>query len=955
MNYRLKLCKLLKNIIFYESLLIPIQAMALPSGGVVSTGAASISSNGSGLTIIQTTQNAAINWQRFSIGMNEAVRFIQPAANSVALNRVVGQDPSAILGSLSANGRVFLINPNGILFAPGASVNVGGLVASTLNMTDSDLMVGHYQFSGNSSSAIVNQGSINADGGFVSLLGGTVRNEGFISARLGSVILASGSALTLDIAGDQLLSVVVHQPVMNALVENSGQIFADGGQVLLTTQSLGNLLSGAVNNTGVIQAQTIDQQSGTIKLLGDMQNGVVNAGGTLDASAPYGGHGGFIETSAAKVAISDSLFLTTAATSGATGLWLIDPKDYTIAVSGGDITGVLLAQKLLTTNVSILSSDGLSGTLGDINVNTAVHWAAATTLTLNAVHDVLVNAPITADTAGAHLMLIAGNDIATTGTLNVVAAGSGITLTAGHDVRIGGDITATAANSVLDISAANNLINNAAIMAVAAGTTMTLHAGNDFNSVGAITAVAANTALNVTAGRDVIVGAAIAAVAADSVIRLTAGRDVVTMAAISAGAATTLIEMNAGHNVTIVAAVSAPAAGASIRLISGLNGNGPGSANGTVTLAAAVTSPNLTVRFNPDGYANTAAEIAAYPALADAKAWVYLQGNNKIYDGGKAASLSLSGTPSAALALLPGTASFIDKNAGLAKAINFANYALTGSGQYSLFATTGTATANITQRVLSITATGSDKVYDGTTTDTVSLRDNRIAGDALNLSYGSANFTDPNAGSGKSVMVGGINLSGMDAANYSYNRIYAAMANITPAPLTITAANASKIYGQTPTLSAFYARGLVNSETIGSVTETSPGTAAYAGVSGSPYAITPGNPYGGNFTAANYRITYVNGVLSVRPAGLLVTAADATKIYGQSLLLSAFTADGLVNGETIGAFTESSPGAAANAQPGSYVITSGPAGGGGFTPSNYTIVYINGALTVLPLTVIPAP
>lgn len=953
MNKRFELNNILKNIVFFESLLIPLQVSALPSGGVVSAGSASISAYASSLTINQTTQNAAINWQCFSIGTNEAVRFIQPAANSVALNRVVGQDPSAILGSLSANGRVFLINPNGILFAPGASVNAGGLVASTLNMTDGDLMAGQYKFSGNSTSTVVNRGNINADGGFIALLGGAARNEGVISARLGSVVLAGGTAITLDIAGDQLLNVVVHQGVMNALVENSGQIFADGGQVLLSTQSLGNLLSGAVNNTGVIQAQTIAQQSGTIKLLGDMQNGSVNAGGTLDASAPYGGHGGFIETSAARVAISDSLILTTAATQGATGLWLIDPTDYTIATAGGDITGALLAQKLLTSNVSISSSDGLSGTQGDINVNAAVHWAAATTLTLNAVHDVLVNAPITADTAGAHLALIAGNDITTSGTLNIVAAGSGIALAAGHDVRIGGDITATAANSIIDISAANNLNNSAAIKAVAAGTTMTLHAGNDFNSAGAITAVAANTALNITAGRDITVGAAISAVAADSVIRLAAGRDVLTMAAVSAGAATTLIEMNAGHHVNIVAAVSAPAAGASIRLISGLNGNGPGRSNGTITLAAAVASPNLTIRFNPDGYANTAAEIAAYPALADAKAWVYLQGNNKIYDGGNAASLSLNGTPSAAL--LPGTASFNDKNAGLAKVINFANYTLTGSGQYSLFATTGTATANIAPRALSITASGSDKVYDGTTTDTVLLRDNRIAGDALNLSYGSASFTDPNAGAGKSVIVGGLNLTGLDAANYSNNSLYIATANITPAPLAISAANASKIYGQTPTLSAFYARGLVNGETIGGVSETSPGTVADAGVSGSPYPITPANAYGGNFTAANYRITYLNGALAVIPAGLLVTAADATKIAGQHIALNAFTADGLVNGETIGAFTESSPGEAASALPGSYVIRSGPAGGGGFIPSNYTIVYINGTLTVLPLTVIPAP
>jgi hypothetical protein len=374
-------------------------------------------------------------------------------------------------------------------------------------------------------------------------------------------------------------------------------------------------------------------------------------------------------------------------------------------------------------------------------------------------------------------------------------------------------------------------------------------------------------------------------------------------------------------------------------------------------LLAAVASPNLTIRFNPDSYANTAAEIAAYPALADAKAWVNLQGNNKIYDGGSVASLSLSGTPSAALALLAGSASFNDKNAGLAKAISFANYKITGLDTvlFSLFATTGTATANIAPRALSITATGSDKVYDGTTSDVVSLHDNRITGDALNLSYGTVGFADQNAGIGKSVMVGGINLTGTDASNYNYNSIYVATASITPAPLIITAANANKTYGQTPTLSVFYTQGLINGESIGSVSETSTGTSANAGVSGSPYPITPGNAYGGNFTSANYRITYVNGILSVMPAGLRVTAADATKLYGQSMFLNAFTVDGLANGETTGAFSESSPGAVANAQPGSYLITPGAGRGGSFTPSNYTIVYINGTLTVLPLTVIPVP
>ena len=111
---------------------------AAPAGGTVSAGSASITGGAGTTTINQASQNLAINWQSFSIGQSEAVRFVQPDSNSVALNRVLGSDPSNILGSLSANGKVFLVNPNGILFGKGAQVNVGGLVASTLNITDSD-------------------------------------------------------------------------------------------------------------------------------------------------------------------------------------------------------------------------------------------------------------------------------------------------------------------------------------------------------------------------------------------------------------------------------------------------------------------------------------------------------------------------------------------------------------------------------------------------------------------------------------------------------------------------------------------------------------------------------------------------------------------------------------------------------------------------------------------------
>ena len=150
-------------------------AWALPTGGAVSAGAASITGGPGTTTIGQATQNVAINWQGFSIGQGEAVRFVQPNSSAVALNRVVGSDPSSILGSLSANGKVFLVNPNGILFGIGAQVNVGGLVASTLNISDADFMAGRHKFAGAGNGTVVNQGSITAaDGGYVALLGASV-------------------------------------------------------------------------------------------------------------------------------------------------------------------------------------------------------------------------------------------------------------------------------------------------------------------------------------------------------------------------------------------------------------------------------------------------------------------------------------------------------------------------------------------------------------------------------------------------------------------------------------------------------------------------------------------------------------------------------------------------------------------------------------------------------------
>ncbi|HUW29017.1 MAG TPA: GLUG motif-containing protein [Sulfuriferula sp.] len=403
---------------------------ALPVGGVVAAGSASVTSGNGSMTVNQSSQNVVLNWQSFNIGAAEAVRFVQPNSSAVALNRVIGADPSSILGSLSANGKVFLVNPNGILFGKSASVNVGGLVASTRNVSDSDFMAGNYKFAGAGNGSILNQGAINADGGYVALLGANVSNEGTINARLGTIALAAGNAITLDVAGDGLLNVKVDQGTVNALVSNGGMLQADGGEVLLTAQAAGTLLRTAVNNTGIIQAQTIENHNGTIKLLGDMQSGTVNVGGKLDASAPNNGNGGAIETSAAHVKVNDNARITTSAPQGLTGSWLIDPTDYTIAASGGDITGAALSTNLGSTDVTILSTSGGSGSSGNVNVNDAVSWSA-NTLTLNAQNNININANLNASSTASLALEFGQGAVAAGNISNIITHGGAVNLPAG--------------------------------------------------------------------------------------------------------------------------------------------------------------------------------------------------------------------------------------------------------------------------------------------------------------------------------------------------------------------------------------------------------------------------------------------------------------------------------------------------------------------------------------------
>ncbi|EGL9320536.1 filamentous hemagglutinin N-terminal domain-containing protein [Salmonella enterica] len=272
--------------------LLPAMVLAadLPTGGQIVGGQGSISTSGNQMTIHQQTHNMATNWHSFDVGKSSTVQFVQPDSSSVALNRVTGAGGSQIMGTLKANGQVFILNPNGVLFGKDARVNVAGLVASTKNINTADFMKGQYTLSGEGQpgAQVVNQGSLTtAKGGYIVLAGERVSNSGVIATPSGKTVLAAGKTVTLQLDNGGLTSVSVNGSVVNALVENRGLISATSGQVYLTAKGQDMLLNTVVNNSGTVEAKGLASRGGEIVLSGG-DSGVVSQSGQLLADSQTG-------------------------------------------------------------------------------------------------------------------------------------------------------------------------------------------------------------------------------------------------------------------------------------------------------------------------------------------------------------------------------------------------------------------------------------------------------------------------------------------------------------------------------------------------------------------------------------------------------------------------------------------------------------------------------------------
>jgi filamentous hemagglutinin family protein len=281
-------------------------AYALPENPQVISGEATFEKVNDQTLQIRASDRSIIEYSSFNIGLGEMVQFLQPSAEAFSLNRVTGGSGTEIFGSLLANGNLILVDSQGILFGSSAQVNVGGLIASALDIRNQDFLAGRYVFGGTEIpseglSQVVNQGEIRADEeGFVILLGGAVANEGVIRAPLGTVALASGEMVEVGVSGDGLVSIAIEKGVAHEILDAEGRpiteqiraggtIEANGGYVTLQADAAREIFHRAINLTGHVQADSVELRNGVIELVA---SGPSEISGTISAGeVKFGGPG----------------------------------------------------------------------------------------------------------------------------------------------------------------------------------------------------------------------------------------------------------------------------------------------------------------------------------------------------------------------------------------------------------------------------------------------------------------------------------------------------------------------------------------------------------------------------------------------------------------------------------------------------------------------------------------
>lgn len=476
---------------------------AMPEGGVVRSGSGSVTQNGKEMTIRQDSGRLAMDWTGFSVGKDETVRFQQPGKDALALNRVTGNQQSVIDGSLLSNGHVLLVNPNGVVIGKNASIDVGGLVASTAQVKDNFMKefgnsTGAFSLGGVSDGKIINEGTIKAEGGLVALHAAKVENSGTISNTGGSAVLAAADTLTLTPDADGKLNFTVDGKAAEASALNKGAITADGGTIVMTADSASDVMSTVVNNSGTLQARTLRKNEKGQILLEGGDKGQVEVSGTLDASGTEDGQsagnikvigektivhdgtnllakgnvdGGKIETSGDVLNLGDNLAIDAAGVNGKHGEWLLDPleviisdsqltyDDYTTS-TGGTLTGDTSGKGTIKNNV--IYNDPAGATVNAGSTNSSTTW-----INIDTVKSVLKK----------------GTDI----TIQAISSTGAASITLDSPINVNIDKNASK-NPTFTLEATRNITINSPITADSSGKGLNviLNADTDGDAIGAV-------------------------------------------------------------------------------------------------------------------------------------------------------------------------------------------------------------------------------------------------------------------------------------------------------------------------------------------------------------------------------------------------------------------------------------------------------------------------------------
>lgn len=887
------------------------EALANPTGGSVKAGSATISSSGSTLQINQHTNRAIIEWSGFDIAAGETTKFIQPGASSIALNRVVNATQASVInGNLLANGKILVINPNGVLIGATGKVDVAGFVASSADIDNNAFMnaAGAMEFNkaGNLNAVVENKGNITiGDAGLGLLVAPTVRNEGVIQGNLAKIQLGAGDTFGVDLYGDGLLhlAVATNGQQRDLSVENAGTIVANAGKVIMTAAAASDVVNSVINTSGVIEAKGLVSKGGEIILTG--AGATVKVSGKLDASGKTGGGdikiggdyqgGGTLEKADETFVSASAEIKANAEDAGLGGTIIVWANEVAEAVgkffaqggaNGGDgglietsSTGALFVEGIY---VNALAPKGKAGDWlldpSTININaTGVNYDPFwhnTGLTFGTV-DIGV---ATINAASANVNLWAWDDINFNANVNIAAAGVGLTAIAGRDISISN----------------KNLVTNNGDLGFSAG--------RDFKFT--------NSSID-TNGGDVVVDAdrsiSFSGTAANPSTIMTDGGKISLTVVNNLG-----VDTNDSFN-------------------SNRASFGTGGGDFTVLASAGDITFQRTTVNTTGGSGNGSIDVAEFwdSNITENQ----LGNNNDYYSGSGGGDISVYGYD------------VKQSNNNCFKAGGSANACGVSSGPATPIAITVTADSKTKiygslDAFLSYTVSAGALLSGDSFTGALS----RVAGENVGvyaITKGTLSIVSPT-----------MRVYDLTFIGNSYF--------ITPATLTITAQDQSKTYGQTANLGTteFDAFGLKFSDDVSNVTLTSLGAPAAAAKG--TYNIDASNAIFSSGLSTNYTINYVPGTLTVDPALLTITAKNQTKEYGDTFTFAGneFTTSGLVNGDSVASASLSSAGAAATANVDSNLATApidnysiGISGANGSGLSNYTITYVNGTMTLTPAAV----